>query len=91
MKMCYKEEHLLFLIFFSKITNNKYILIGGVDRMKTVERVLIKVIIIQFIFLFIAQLFFHQLDIFPQVKQLTKYEGVNENTYTEILETFQGK
>ncbi|MEH6906924.1 YpfB family protein, partial [Neobacillus drentensis] len=63
----------------------------GVDRMKKVERVLIKVIIIQFIFLFFAQLFFHQLDVFPRVKQLTKYEGVNENTYTEILETFQGK
>ncbi|MEH7377937.1 YpfB family protein [Neobacillus drentensis] len=59
--------------------------------MKKVERVLIKVVIIQFIFLFFAQLFFHQLDVFPQVKQLTKYEGVNENTYTDIIETFQGK
>ncbi len=66
-------------------------MIDGVDRMKKVERVLIKVIVIQFIFLFFAQLFFHQLDVLPRVKQLTKYEGVNENTYTEILETFQGK
>ncbi|ETI66804.1 YpfB family protein [Neobacillus vireti] len=59
--------------------------------MKRVESVLIKVIIIQFIFLFFAQLFFHQLGILPQIKQLTKYEGVNENTFTEILQTFQGK
>lgn len=43
---------------------------------------------IQFIFLFLAQLFLHQLDIFPQLEQLTKYEGVNENTFTEILQTF---
>lgn len=59
--------------------------------MKKVERVLIKIIIVQFIFLFLTQLFFHQLNVLPQVKQLTKYEGVNENTFTEILETFQGK
>jgi hypothetical protein len=59
--------------------------------MKKVERLLIKVVIIQFIFLLFAQLFFHQFDVLPQVKQLTKYEGVNKNTYTEILETFQGK
>lgn len=91
MKTCYKEEHLLFLIFFSKNSNNKDILKYGVNVMKKVERILIKVVIVQFIFLFLAQLFFHQLDNFPQVKQLTKYEGVNENTYTEILETFQGK
>jgi hypothetical protein len=31
------------------------------------------------------------MDIFPQIKQLTKYEGVNKNTYTEILQTFQKK
>jgi hypothetical protein len=59
--------------------------------MKLGERVLIKVIIIQFIFLFLAQFFIHQLDVFPQLEQLTKYEGVNENTITEILQTFSGK
>jgi hypothetical protein len=31
------------------------------------------------------------MNIFPQIKNLTKYEGVNENTLTEILQTFQGK
>lgn len=91
MKMCYKEKHLLFLIFFSKNSNNRGINSVEWIVMKKVERVLIKIVIIQFIFLFLSQLFFHQLDVFPQVKQLTKYEGVNENTYTEILETFQGE
>ncbi|MDQ1145236.1 hypothetical protein QE429_002063 [Bacillus sp. SORGH_AS 510] len=59
--------------------------------MKKVEQLLMKVVIIQFIFLFLSQLFFHQMDIFPEIKQLTKYEGVNENTFTDILQTFQGK
>ncbi|MEH7251616.1 YpfB family protein [Neobacillus niacini] len=58
--------------------------------MKMVERILIKLILIQFVFLFLAQLFLHQLDIFPKLEQLTKYEGVNENTFTEILQTFKG-
>ena len=61
----------------------------GVIGMKTIERILIKVVIVQFIFLFLSQLLLHQLDIFPQIKHLTKYEGVNENTITEILQTFQ--
>ncbi|WML45131.1 YpfB family protein [Neobacillus sp. PS3-40] len=59
--------------------------------MKTVERVLIKLAIIQFIFLLLSQVILHQLDAFPQLKQLTKYEGVNKNSYTEILETFNGE
>lgn len=58
--------------------------------MKTMERILMKVIIIQFIFLILSQLFLHQLNLFPQLEQLTKYEGVNENTFTEILQTFSG-
>ncbi|OLS40220.1 YpfB family protein [Bacillus sp. MRMR6] len=58
--------------------------------MKVFERILLKVIVIQFIFLLMVQLFLHQLDVFPQLDQLTKYEGVNENTFTEILQTFNG-
>ncbi|MCL6571336.1 MAG: YpfB family protein [Bacillus sp. (in: Bacteria)] len=59
--------------------------------MKKVERILIKIVIVQFVFLFLTQLFFHHVGIFPEIKQLTKYEGVNKSTYTEILQTFQGK
>ncbi|MDP4083898.1 MAG: YpfB family protein [Bacillota bacterium] len=55
--------------------------------MKTIERILIKAALIQFIFLLLSQILFHGLDAFPQLKQITKYEGVNKNTYTEILET----
>ncbi|WP_066313881.1 DUF5359 family protein [Bacillus sp. FJAT-29814] len=58
--------------------------------MKIMERLLIKVIIIQLLFLLFSQFFFHQLDVWPELNQLTKYEGVNENTLTEILQTFQG-
>ncbi|CAH2715720.1 MULTISPECIES: YpfB family protein [Neobacillus] len=59
--------------------------------MKRVETVLLKVVIIQFVFLLLSQFFFHQMDVLPQIKQLTKYEGVNENTFTEILQTLQTK
>jgi hypothetical protein len=62
-----------------------------VISIKTVERILIKLVIVQFIFLFLSQLLLHQMDFFPQIKQLTKYEGVNENTLTEILETLGKK
>lgn len=59
--------------------------------MKIFERFIIKLAIIQFIFLLLSQIILHQLDAFPQLKQITKYEGVNKNTYTDILETFKGK
>jgi hypothetical protein len=59
--------------------------------MKIFERFIIKLVIIQFIFLLLSQIILHQLDAFPQLKQITKYEGVNKNTYTDILETFKGK
>lgn len=54
---------------------------------KTVESVLIKVDVIQFIFLLLFQYIFHQLNAFPQLKQITKYEGVAKNTLTKIVET----
>ncbi|KAB2338341.1 hypothetical protein F7731_01890 [Cytobacillus depressus] len=59
--------------------------------MKSIERILIKIVLIQFLFLFITQLFFHKLNIFPELKQLTEYEGVTDNNYTEFLETFRGQ
>ncbi|WP_160721380.1 YpfB family protein [Bacillus sp. USDA818B3_A] len=59
--------------------------------MKTVERILIKLVIVQFTFLFLSQILFHQMDIFPQIKHLARYEGVNNSTFTEILQTFQKK
>jgi hypothetical protein len=59
--------------------------------MKTVERVLIKMAVIQLVFLLLSQIIFHQLDPFPQLKQITIYEGVTKNTLTKIVETFNDK
>ncbi|MDE3839422.1 hypothetical protein C0966_08650 [Bacillus methanolicus] len=59
--------------------------------MKTFERILMKVIVIQLIFLLFVQVFFHKLNIFPELKQITQYEGVSENNFTQILETFRGR
>jgi uncharacterized membrane protein len=59
--------------------------------MKTVERILIKMAFIQLMLLLLSQLIFHQLDTLPQIKQITKYEGVTKNTLTKIVETFSEK
>ncbi|WP_442874227.1 YpfB family protein [Cytobacillus sp. NCCP-133] len=56
--------------------------------MKAVERIILKLIIVQFIFLLFTQLFFHHLNAFPELKQLTQYEGVTDQNFTELLETF---
>ncbi|MBY0096527.1 YpfB family protein [Mesobacillus maritimus] len=55
--------------------------------MKTFERILIKLVIIQFAFLFITQLFFHQLNVLPELKVITQYEGVVKEKNTESVET----
>ncbi|MCH6269050.1 YpfB family protein [Bacillus sp. FJAT-50051] len=58
--------------------------------LEKIEKILMKIIIIQFLFLLLTQFFLHQLDTLPELQQITKYEGVNENSITEILQTFQG-
>lgn len=59
--------------------------------MKSFERILIKIIIVQLIFLFLSQLVLHKYHIFPELKQLTQYEGVTENNFSEVIETFNGR
>jgi hypothetical protein len=59
--------------------------------MKTFERILIKIAIIQFIFLIIAQVFFHEFNAFPELKQITQYEGVTDNNHSEVLKTIRSK
>jgi hypothetical protein len=59
---------------------------SGIE-LKTFERILIKLIIIQFAFLFITQLFFHQLNVLPELKVITQYEGVVKEKNTESVET----
>lgn len=55
--------------------------------MKNIERILIKLVIIQFVFLIVAQILFHNLNVFPELKEITQYEGVNNNQYSDVLET----
>ena len=59
--------------------------------MKTFERILIKIAIIQFIFLVIAQVFFHEINAFPELKQITQYEGVTDNNHSEVLNSITSK
>lgn len=59
--------------------------------MKTFERILIKIAIIQFIFLVIAQVFFHEFNAFPELKQITQYEGVTDNNHSEVLQSIRSK
>jgi hypothetical protein len=62
-----------------------------VIQVKTVERIIIKAAVIQLAVLLLSQLIFHQLDAFPQLKQITKYEGVTKYSVTKIVETFSKK
>jgi len=59
--------------------------------MKNIERIILKIAVVQFLFLLLAQIFIHRLDYFPELKTISKYEGIENKTYKEILETFQGK
>jgi hypothetical protein len=59
--------------------------------MKSFERILIKVALIQFVFLVIAQLFFHEFNAFPELKQITQYEGVTDNNHSEVLNRIRNK
>ena len=56
--------------------------------MKLIERLLIKIIMIQFILLLFTQLVFHKWNSFPELQQITQYEGVSENNLTEIWKHF---
>ncbi|WNF21530.1 YpfB family protein [Mesobacillus jeotgali] len=59
--------------------------------MKTFERILIKIAIIQFVFLVFAQVFFHEINAFPELKQITQYEGVTDNNHSEVLKSIRSK
>jgi hypothetical protein len=59
--------------------------------MNRIDRILIKVILTQFLILLLSQVVLHQWNAFPELKQLTKYEGVNKNSVTEFLQTFSAK
>ncbi len=56
--------------------------------MKTVERMLWKLAIIQFIFLLIAQFVVSHSSIAPYVVKVVHYEGVIKNSVLKTIETF---
>jgi len=55
--------------------------------MEKFEKILIKIIIIQFIF-FAASQIIHHWGVFPKLYELAEYEGVSKTNFTKILETF---
>ena len=59
--------------------------------MNSIERILMKVVIIQFLLLIFTQIFFHKLNVFPELKELSQYEGVSRDNFTQLLETFNGQ
>lgn len=56
--------------------------------MKTVERIIIKLIVIQLTFLLLIQVLLSFENHVVQLSKLSEYEGVNRNNYTKIIETF---
>ncbi|MCM3163125.1 MULTISPECIES: YpfB family protein [Bacillaceae] len=56
--------------------------------MKRFERILIKLIVIQFIALVCAQVLIQNTTVQPYLSRVVQYEGVNKITITEWLETF---
>lgn len=58
--------------------------------MKSLERILLKLIVIQCICLVFSQMIFHREDSFLELKKLARYEGVNSGNHTKIIETFNG-
>jgi hypothetical protein len=84
-----KRRDLFHRIKWFDHSNNRSNLCLWSDQVKTVERVIVKVAVIQFVLLLLTQLIFHRLDEIPQLKQITKYEGVTKNTMTKIVETMR--
>ncbi|MGM9925992.1 MAG: DUF5359 family protein [Bacillus sp. (in: firmicutes)] len=57
--------------------------------MKKIEVILIKLVIIQFIFLLFFQIAFHRNDSFLELKKLAEYEGVYLDNYSLFMDVFQ--
>lgn len=60
------------------------------EELKRFERLLIKLVVIQFVFFMIGQ-FIHIWGILPEAYVLSQYEGVTNISFKEMLETFLQK
>lgn len=59
----------------------------GVVRLKRVERFLIKLVVIQLLFLLLVQVLLTQPRIAPYLSKIVYYEGVTKGAVTKSLET----
>ncbi|WP_110927595.1 YpfB family protein [Bacillus massiliglaciei] len=57
--------------------------------MRTAERIIMKIILFQFICLLIAQTVIAMDPGIFEWNKLIRYEGVNKDNYTKIIETFE--
>ena len=55
--------------------------------MKRLEGILLKLAIVQFIFLIIAQILLMQSELTPYLTKIQDYEGINGNKYVKTIET----
>ncbi len=58
--------------------------------MKLIERLIIKLVVIQFLLLIVTQLFVHSFQILPGLNKVVFYEGVNKMEYSELIEAMTG-
>jgi len=56
--------------------------------MKRIEQILLKLVIIQFLFLLVAQSILLFSDYSSYFSKVIQYEGVTKNNFTKIVETF---
>ncbi|MFN2745570.1 MULTISPECIES: YpfB family protein [Bacillus] len=57
--------------------------------MKTIERILLKILIVQGLILLCVQLLFHFSKAEPYLSKVVQYEGVNKMKIGEWIETFK--
>lgn len=61
----------------------------GEAIVKKIESIILKLIVIQCVFLFFFQLVFHNNDSFIELKKLAKYEGVYLDNYSLIVDALR--
>lgn len=57
--------------------------------MKRIETIIIKILIIQGIFLLLSQVFLHHYNLIPELNPLIQYEGVYKEQTPKIFEVFR--
>ncbi|MBM7661225.1 hypothetical protein JOC85_001997 [Bacillus mesophilus] len=56
--------------------------------MKHVERIIVKLVVIQIICLVIAQFIMTNHQLSPYLSKVIEYEGVTKDSYSKVVETF---